>query len=1269
MARQASTKVSLLSPSNPFSQAKWLAEHARVVSAHAGPRYTPELDVEVDASLAFDGLAVDAVFEERFWAYVAQADKWARSALSFGLPELAAADAAGIAESLEKLGEARAGFSGDCLAGVDTSGLLDVVRDYLERTEVCLAASRRAKDEAGARSSDGSEDQRGWSPDYLEHQLSQLSGVLWELSDWLQGNECAAATTSLLLVTGEAGTGKTHVFADVVCRHAEQGLPCLMGFGDEFTSGDPLTQLARRHGLPFSTGTQLLAALDEAGREKGVRALLLIDALNEGPLRQSWRRHIARLVSRLREHDHIGLAVSVRSGFEASVLTPAQRAAFARVEHTGFRGRQWDAMVRYFAHYGVPLPRVPPLAAEFDNPLFLKIFCVAFGGTGRTYTGHEGSTHVFEKYVRRFDREIRRKLGLPGHRRSFWSSVVKPMAAWMGRAGRDEVPCSVMMQLADRASSGRGAELLAAMEEASLLTRAPRYNRLGRVHRYVYRFPYQKFSDHLVVRYLLNAHLDRADPQRSFGSGTPLGAIVLGSWNVGLIEALAIQVPERLAGQELVEVAPDASHRQVMADAFLGSIPWREPAAIGEGAVRYVNQVLAADAGMLDRFLDVVVAVATVPEHPLNAARLHAWLGGHAMPRRDALWSVFLHREYGEQTSVDRTVEWARLVSGEDTVDDESALLCGIVLVWFTATANRFLRDRATKALVALLAPRTHLLLPLLRRFEGVDDPYVVERLYAVAYGSVLRAEHPKGLGELATYVLGGFFADGCPPAHVLLRDYARGIVEFAVHRGDILDADAAPARPPYRSEWPESVPSEQDLKEHYWADEDSPGPCGQIWRSVMGGGDFALYVIGTNSWRHPWSSRRMGEESPTSSADTTSGSRLPHEDRFDLTLAQRWIFARVMQLGWDAQLHGPFDSSLRYRGDSDHKGERIGKKYQWIAYHEFLARVADNFEYAEPRYVEDAPAYEGPWHPNVRDIDPTCLLTGTEERGAGLVGLAFPDYSSWDGAPDVWPATTDDLPDPSVLLTSPDDSGRAWVALEALADWQEPAPPGLATYDVETKSLWYWLKGYVVKRARIDDVMEWALAQDFMGRWMPEGHAFHEPFLREFPWAPAYLHVERGADFRTDWVNEWRHESIPSDVRLPVDECLLEGNTRDCSLDESVTVLLPSRWLYEALDLHATADDGVFDDDRGIAVAWVPPAAPTSALIVARQDCLQAWLDRENLSLFWTLLGEKRLLGGHLGPRPHPAWASITGAYTLDDGAIRGDWSVVVKGRRSQST
>ncbi len=70
----------------------------------------------------------------------------------------------------------------------------------------------------------------------------------------------------------------------------------------------------------------------------------------------------------------------------------------------------------------------------------------------------------------------------------------------------------------------------------------------------------------------------------------------------------------------------------------------------------------------------------------------------------------------------------------------------------------------------------------------------------------------------------------------------------------------------------------------------------------------------------------------------------------FDYEKATNWICDKSYKLGWDRNKHGKFDYNLtrRYFGRQRNEVERIGKKYQWIAYREFLCNLMDNYYYKE---------------------------------------------------------------------------------------------------------------------------------------------------------------------------------------------------------------------------------------------------------------------------------------------------------------------------------
>jgi len=376
--------------------------------------------------------------------------------------------------------------------------------------------------------------------------------------------------------------------------------------------------------------------------------------------------------------------------------------------------------------------------------------------------------------------------------------------------------------------------------------------------------------------------------------------------------------------------------------------------------------------------------------------------------------------------------------------------------------------------------------------------------------------------------------------------------------------------------------------------------------------------------------------------------------DRFDTDLGQRWIFNRVVQIGWDPKLHGEFDSSVnRYEnhGRSAHKPERIGKKYQWIALFELLALVADNFEFKESSWSEKSSNYEGGWQLWVRDIDSSSILQDKPTNTPGDVPVfqrVIPQYNAWQQNHSIgaWVKNSKKLPNPASVIELTDTEGKAWVVLEGFCEWQEETPPEYKKYDLPTRTLYYMFKSYLVKAENGDKFFGWGKKQRFYGRWMPESHEFIQVFLAEYPSYPAFLDARPNG-----WINEARHgkQKIPASVLVTDEEYLNEGSTHDCSIDESINVKLPAKWITDRMKLQQKYKDGRFYDRQSELVACYPSVfdrQPPSFLLM-RKDKLVTFLKKEKCSIFWTLLGEKQTIGGGGIGQPH-GWQEISGVYTF---------------------
>ena len=102
---------------------------------------------------------------------------------------------------------------------------------------------------------------------------------------------------------------------------------------------------------------------------------------------------------------------------------------------------------------------------------------------------------------------------------------------------------------------------------------------------------------------------------------------------------------------------------------------------------------------------------------------------------------------------------------------------------------------------------------------------------------------------------------------------------------------------------------------------------------------------------------------------------------------SRHWIAWRAHELGWTPERFADFDRRMTSPSRHEHRLERIGKKYQWIAFHELIGRLSD-IALVGGSFREDPELYEGPWQVDTREMDPTILVTRTrQERVLGPNG------------------------------------------------------------------------------------------------------------------------------------------------------------------------------------------------------------------------------------------------------------------------------------------
>ncbi len=702
----------------------------------------------------------------------------------------------------------------------------------------------------------------------IQSDFYQLNSATHDLLNFLKSGACKSAQLQNVLLIGDAGIGKSHLLCAVSLSRLAESLPTVFLLGQHYVGRNPLATLKDMLGLDDASNEEFLGALDAAGETHKTNTLIVIDAINEGSNREDWKNHLSALLTDISRFRHISIVLSCRTTY-VDWLVPKELIdkSIIKIKHYGFKDFEHRAVSEYLNRQGIAKPSMPIISPEFTNPLFLKTCCKAMREQGMTEfpKGLRGISNLIEFYLDSIERSVATKK----HYRPGENVVRKALEAFASSLYPDNqfgLPTDKAVALVNGFDTrpNYGESLFDVLFNESVFAEDVGYETTisGIRDRPVVRFTYERFSDQFIAISLVK-DIDNEEIVQAFGSDGKFSRIV-GEQRykyTGILAALSIIVAEEF-GKEIVDLLPRkiVNNQWVFEQVFTDTLQWRTAESFSTRTLELLNKI--PQQGFYSPSIDVLLKLSTEPKHPWNAEFLHENLIKQKMPERDAFWSTHIaisdyEEDQGEGESVLRSlIDWAYF-SVLERVEPERIHLCSIVLIWMTSSSNRRVRDQATKSVVRILVAYPDLLTPLLEKFGDVDDFYVLERLYAIAYGVVTNVNNNQLLIKVADWVWEKLFANGEPTPHLLLRDYARGIMEYAFYKGVLSKSiDPQTFRPPYKSAWPLNDPGEQELDVLVGGKFQS-----SIRNSIMGSpGDFGNYTM---SYVHDWSPAPIGSENP----------------------------------------------------------------------------------------------------------------------------------------------------------------------------------------------------------------------------------------------------------------------------------------------------------------------------------------------------------------------------------------------------------------------
>lgn len=789
-------------------------------------------------------------------------------------------------------------------------------------------------------------------------------------------------SSKVCFIKGEPGIGKTHILAKMCSKLTLNKEPLfLFILGFKFTTNENiLIQLQKIAGSEFSF-EDYLVYLNEYGKDRNSIVFFIIDAINEGNYLNLWKKDgLYQLIREIENKEFLKLIISFRSDYEQLLVSDEVKKKIdsglvSEILHHGLDIDTIESVYKFFNIYGIGFCPLDYIDENYTNPLYVRLLCECLSKVNNVLTNNSSPfIELFKEIQKIKDEDIKDDLKKLGNQlfgdepilnlflNEFNSNLIKKRQrklsyleiAEFNFFKRDyNISPSVFLPILTRNC----------IFVSDIAEKESDKN---------YSFFYDKLTDYSIASYLFtdfvkvkNYHLqplvDYLNLELSKDNSKSSLYYFVTPQVFNFIDMLYTDKLSRdcnketyFAVEKSIYSIKDMDVRQQYLDEYVKSYKWRSNKSIRP---EFFFEFCLKNNITLDLFFEVLISCSLKKSSPLNAEFLHSYLLDMTINERDKEWTTYIYDCFGSDESrvyqiITSLLNEANFINNLVKDRDRTFLLL-VLFSWILTSSNRKLRDETSKAMIVVLKHHLDLVIPLLNKFSNVKEPYVIQRLYGIVLGSIIQsciANKQDICSSISLFVYKNIFAKDIVYEDILLRDNARLIIEYTYSFFKSTfssEIDLEKVRPPYRSHDIQSNIKEYEVPNYIGASE----IMNSMKISTEGAlyGDFGRYVF---------------------------ESALYDFDCDKLALKNYSMNIIFNEIGYNKAL-SDYDCSRSisyYPGQTD-KSERIGKKYQWIAFYKILALASDHFSLID-RYspYENRRNYEGAWEPYVRDFDPTLV-------------------------------------------------------------------------------------------------------------------------------------------------------------------------------------------------------------------------------------------------------------------------------------------------------
>lgn len=1169
--------------------------------------------------------------------------------------------------------------------------IVSAVNCYIDIYEQKHKGLEKRLEEAYNLSSDSTQ-----SKEIREKARKDYSEISWQIRDIeillrlpglirITGREQKLLRSSIMSLSGRAGTGKSQLLANETNKLLKENQPVLLLLAGNYFSNLPIQeQIMSNLQLDYSF-EELIDVLETIGEVNNCIVPILIDALNESWHNILWKSSLPVIIEKVNKASMVKLVFSYRPEYEQLLFTDSVRGEFdngniVAIIHKGFDGNSGFAVREFLNHYNIPFSLLECFNSKMTNPLFLTLYC-------KTYNGEELSLPaLYEQLLRKVNKNIFDTLKLHSKGFSGGEDILGPLisqiTAEMIINNQRAITKSEFNKLSYWTEYG-----FAPAQIGGMLIKE------GFLHNYVhdsveyYYFAYDQMNDYYCAKAIIDTYKTKEDI-RDYLKKNILkieNGDLCNFGNIDLcINACALYAEK--FNEECIDIIDDLKEdytKSQVLSRYIDSFQWRDTKTIS--AENFESLLRRYPCGP-DDLWPMLIGNSVKVHHPLNADFLHKFLMRYELNKRDYLWTIYINKLTLSES--DRIVQLVQMYDCGEKLEIKNEKQFELLLTlfgWILTSSNRWLRDYTSKAMIEILKNHFHLCQTILEKFSEVNDPYVIQRLYGVVFGACCKRKDGN-LQDLAEYVYEKIFNQEKVYPDILLRDYARLIIErFFFENPNYVGAiEKAKIAPPYKSD-----PIPKIKNQHYDKKKYEHIAMLKLVHSMrfegMGMyGDFGRYVF---------------------------QSALHSFDVDDKKMFNYAIYYILNNLGFSERYFGENDSQYEtYDRHRTAKIERIGKKYQWITMYNMLARISDyckmidKWGYPEKQDIQ----FEGAWNPYVRDFDPTLnsnFMTCDDAPVFDLLEEHLNNGITENKAVDIsdTEAVKDWLEDKGLFLEQlkntlvlEDNSGQKWMCLTKYCD------TGRKNLDNDKLLTWSWLYAYFVTPEQAKEFSKCAEKElSVINNNISSHHETYSVFNREYPWSPSCYEFEKdawidarvktgkmtketilvpnysileelsnkhggvlGRDFIISEIKA-REETIEHEEENEIGKILhattdlLWEEQYDATKEEPISQSFPCGKLIRDMGLRQLVADGFFYDINGKLAAFDTDLTQKINSVVVRKDILDEFLVKIGMKLVWLVDAEKEI---YVRNYPQPSWSNWEAVFVYEGDRVAGEFHRILR-------